>query len=147
LDLAWFFYDLTETVTVGEAIWSLIAILGVLFCTWFSIIRFRTWYEIIVAGIDGSTRLLAVLRLIRVGMLGVVFLGFAIIGGFAMTWPTPRAIDPQDPRDAIPTITFIGMELFLFIKVVLEEILETAINNMRDMTDAARSQNTPRLSD
>lgn len=145
--MEWFFYNLTETVTTGEAIWTSVAVAGSAVCLWFSGLRFITWRDLVVKGINGSVRLLAILRFIRIGMLGLVFLFFGVIGCFSMTLPTHPAIDPTDPRDAIPTLMFICIELFLFIKVVLEEILESAINNMRDVKDAAKNGTTPRLSD
>lgn len=145
--MSWFFYNLTETVTIGEAIWTAIAMIGFGLSVWFAGIRFRTWRGLIHDGINGSTRLLALLRCLRVTMLGTVFVFFALIGIFSMSLPTHPAIDPNDPRDAIPTLMFIAIELFLFMKVVIEEILENAINGMRDMRDAAKNQATPSLSD
>jgi hypothetical protein len=145
--LGWLFADITETINVAESIWTTIAVLGVLLCVWLSALRTRTLYYLFQQGINGSSRLLSIQRLIRVALLGVVFLLFVIVGSSSLSVPTNPAVKLSDVREAVPALAIMFMEFVLFAKLVIEEILEHVINHMRDMQDAAKNRTTPRLSD
>lgn len=145
--MEWLFRDVTETISVAELIWTLTAVLGVLICMWISALRSRTLYEIFQAGINGRSRLLAIMRLYRIGMLGIVFTLITVPGFFAMTIPTNPSINTDNPVETVPVFAILLMEIVLFVKLVGEEVLETVIINMRDMQHAARHESTPRLGD
>lgn len=143
--MEWLFRDVTETVSVAELIWTSIAVLGALICLWIAIPRARTLHELFARGIDGRTRLLAIVRLYRIIMLGIVFMLITVPGVFAMTIPTNPAINTANPSETIPVFAILLMEIVLFVKLIGEEVLETVIINMRDMQHAAQHESTPRL--
>lgn len=144
--MQWLFYDITETVSVAEAIWTAIGVLGSLVCLLLFVGRARTLWGIYTGGIDGSTRLLAWLRAFRAGALGLVFGLISLVGFAAMDLPTNPATVPTDPASAIPTISILLVEILLFVKAVVEEVIEAALANTRGVKDAAEAHQTPRLS-
>lgn len=145
--MEWLFADITETINVAEAIWTTIAVLGALLCIWLSVLRSRTLHYLFQQGINGRVRLLAIQRLLRVSLLGIVFLLFVVVGTSALSVPTNPAIIVSEVKEAVPALSIMAMEFVLFAKLVIEEILEHVINHMRDMQDVAKNEPTPRLSD
>lgn len=143
--MSWLFRDVTETISVAELVWTGIGIIGSFLCLWLTLTRVGTWRELRASDINGRVRLLATLRAVRSGLLTVVFSLFVVIGVFSMSVPTNPAIETADWHEAIVSVSIMAMEVVLFAKLVIEEVLETTINNMQEMQHAAKHGTTPRL--
>lgn len=145
--VVWVFYDLTETITAGELIWTIIGVAGILLCGWLSVLRTRTLIGLYRDGLNGQLRLLAWQRVIRVTMLGMVFSLLVLVGSQSLSVPTNPAVLQAQQENSLATYAIMLMEIVLFAKLVIEEVIDSAIARMRTVQHAAQKGTSPRLSD
>lgn len=141
----WLLNNVTETITVAEAIWTGVGVLGTVVCLLLAVARIRTLRELYVVGINGNTRLIAWLRAFRAVALGIVFGLISTVGFMVMEVPTNPAVETDDPSSIVPTVAILLVEILLFVKAVVEEIIETALASTHGVQHAAESGHTPRL--